>query len=122
MARPPAKIELVATQDGKKEKKGFGIIWQATRKDRVTPIKGVFNVKLAMPHPTETNDAGYPVDDDIVAVKTRSGAKYLIDAKQGFFLNLNVYEAMDARDPYDPDKVPGRNASGSDEDFGDEDF
>jgi hypothetical protein len=117
--RPPAKLELVATGNGQKEKKKFGTIWRSN-------FPGVYNVTLALPHPTEKNAQGYPVDDDIVAVKTRSGAKYKVDRKQGFFVNLNAYEDMGARPPYNPDggnAAPAEDAPAeSSEDFGDEDF
>lgn len=116
MAKPPAKCQLVSTGEGKKDKKNFATVWRSQ-------FPGVYNLSLALPHPTETNDKGYPVDDDIVAVKTRSGAKYIVDRKKGFFINLNVYEAMEERPPYDG---PGANNSApaevNAEDFGDDDF
>lgn len=117
--RPPAKLELVDSNKGKKEdgrKTKLGVVWRSD-------FQGSYTVNLSFPHPTEVNSAGYPVEDDIVAVKTRSGAKYIIDRKKGFFINLLAYEAMQERPPYDG---PGSNAAPAAEvnaeDFGDDDF
>ena len=114
--KPPAKLELVSTGNGAKDKKKFGTVWRSN-------FPGVYNISLALPHPTEKNAAGYPVDDDVVAIKTRSGAKYKVDRKQGFFINLNAYEAMDEKPPFEGNNG-GANAApaASDEDFGDDDF
>ena len=113
--RPPAKLELVSTGEGQKDKKRFGAIWRSQ-------FPGVYNVRLALPHPTDKNDAGYPVDDDVVAVKTRSGAKYHVDPKQGFFVNLNAYEVMEERPPYDGPSNGTSTTAQSVEAFGDDDF
>lgn len=113
--RPPAKLELVSTGEGKKEKKRFGAIWRSQ-------FPGVYNARLALPHPTDTNAAGYPEDDDIVAVKTRSGAKYVVDPKKGFFINLNAYEAMEERPPYDGPGAGSKKEETNSEDFSDDDF
>lgn len=116
--RPPAKLQLVSTGEGAKDKKNFGTVWRSQ-------FPGVYNVTLALPHPTEKNSAGYPVDDDIIAVKTRSGAKYKLDRKAGFFINLNVFEAMEERPPYDGPGAGGGNSAPAEvnaEDFADDDF
>jgi hypothetical protein len=118
--RPPAKLELVDTntknKEGKNVKKKFGTIWRSD-------FEGTYNVTLALPHPTEKNSSGYPVDDDVVAIKCRSGAKYKVDRKQGFFINLNAYEDMGAKAPYDGDrKAPAASSEETNEDFGDDDF
>lgn len=109
--RPPAKLELVATGEGKKEKKKFGVVW-------ASKFPGSYAVALSLPHPTETSN-GYPVEDDVIAIKCRSGAKYIIDKKEGFFINLNVYEALEARPPYDGPR--NDSPRGKSEDFEDDD-
>ena len=107
-------MELVATGEGKKTKLKFGTVWRSQ-------FPGVYNITLAAPHPTEVNDAGYSVDDDIVAVKTRSGAKYKVERKLGFFINLNAYDAMEAKPPYEGG---GNNSApaAEEESFDDGDF
>jgi hypothetical protein len=114
--KPPAKLQLISTGEGKKDKMNFGPVWRSK-------FPGVFTVRLALPHPTETKN-GYPVDDDVVAIKTRSGAKYVIDPKKGFFINLNVFEALEARPPYNGGaSAPAPVEQEEDaEDFGDDEF
>jgi hypothetical protein len=117
MARPPSKLQLVLiAEDGTKTKLGFGTVWRSD-------FEGVYNITLALPHPTEKNSAGYPEDDPIIAIKTASGAKHLI-GKGKAFINQNVYEDMGAKPPYDgPGAGAPRNAPAKEEEnFDDGDF
>ena len=85
-----AKLELSTKKDGKREKLELGGVFTGK-------FKGNYGVGLTLPT-GETGEDGYPVRDRIIAVKTASGRK--LDISEAF-VNLIVYEEMEARDPYD---------------------
>ncbi len=91
-----AKLELSSKKDGKREKLELGGVFTGK-------FQGNYGVALTLPLKdkdgnTVMNDEGYPERDKIIAVKCASGRKLLIgDA----FVNLIVYEALEARPPYD---------------------
>lgn len=101
-----AKLELSAKVDGKREKTELGGIFTGR-------FKGNYGVSLTLPT-GETDENGHPVRDRIVAVKTASGRK--LDISEAF-VNLIVYEEMEARDPYDG---PGAGSFAA-SDFADDD-
>ena len=107
-SKRPAKFEIVFVDPDTNEttRLEFGAVFRGR-------YEGNFNVALSLP--TGEEDAnGYPVRDRIVAVKTESGKKVSIAEA---FVNLHVYEALEAK----PRRGDGGKPAPKAADFSDDD-
>lgn len=101
-----AKLELSTKKDNKREKLELGGVFTGR-------FKGNYGVSLTLPT-GETGEDGFPVRDKIIAVKTASGRKVNISEA---FVNLIVYEELEARDPYDGPGAGTSTGVADDDDF-----